>query len=410
MSPEIRGIGPDEIVRFRQVLTNAFGSGEVDHDWDATWENVFETDRLLAAEESGEMVGVGGSFSFQMTVPGGEIATAGLTVVGVLPTHRRRGVLGSLMKAHIEDARARRESVSILWASEEIIYQRFGYGLASTSMRMEVDRGHGQFRNDPGPSGRTRLLDENEALKVLPDIYDRVRESTPGMLARSSKWWQYHRLWDPKSDREGASPFFRVVWESEGQAEAYALYRVKESWDELTGLNDSTLWVWEAASTSPEAHRELWRYVFSVDLIKTVTAFFLAADDPLPLMVLEPRRLRQRQADAVWLRVIDVGAALEERGYAADGELTFELTDAFCPWNEGRWTLTASGGTGRVVEASGSPDLAFDACDIGSAYLGGISFDRLMRAGRVRELRPGAVARADALFRSARLPWHPEIF
>jgi predicted acetyltransferase len=277
-------------------------------------------------------------------------------------------------------------------------------------MRVEVDRGHRGFRNDPGPSGRTRLLEEDEALKILPDVYDRVRATTPGMLARSAKWWQYHRLFDPKSDRDGASPLYKVVWEKDGQAEAYGLYRVKESWDWPTGLNKGSLWLFEAVATSPEAHRELWRYLFGVDLVETVTGYFMATDDPLPLMVLEPRRLRARVNDALWLRVIDIGPALESRTYATDGSITFELTDSFCEWNAGRWTLTTSEGRGTVTAASDVADLALDACDIGSAYLGGITFDQLRRADRVQELHAGAVARADAMFRSARLPWYPEIF
>lgn len=410
MSIEVRSIQPGEVPRLRQVLTTAFGSGEVNHDWDVTWENVFETDRLLAAEENGEMVGVAGTFSFTMTVPGGDVPTAGLTIVGVLPTHRRRGILGSLMRAHVDDARARREPVSILWASEEIIYQRFGYGLATTQMRIEVDRGHRGFRNDPGPSGRTRLIDEDEALKILPAIYDRVRETTSGMLARSPAWWQYHRLWDPKSDRDGASPLYKVVWEDDGQAEAYGLYRVKEDWDWVTGISKGALWLFEAVATSPDAHRELWRYLFGVDLVETLIGYFLAADDPLQFMVQEPRHLKPRFNDAMWLRIIDVGPALEARTYATNDALTFELSDSFCEWNAGRWTLTTSEGKGTVTSASDGADLAMDACDIGSTYLGGVTFDQLNRAGRVRELQPGAVARADAMFRSTRLPWYPEIF
>lgn len=410
MTIDVRFLKKDELPRLREVLATAFGGGDPEPEWDITWEKVFEQDRLIAATEGDDIVGVAGSFSFTMTVPGAEIPAAGLTIVGVLPTHRRKGILNSLMRFQIEDARKHGEPVSILWASEEIIYQRFGYGQASEHLRIEIDHGHAIFRDDPGPSGRLRLLSEEAALKVFPDVYERVRRATPGMLARDAQWWKYHRLFDPKSGRDGASPYYRVVWENDGQAEAYALYRVKEGWDYATGLPQGELWVMETQSTTPGAHRELWRYLFGVDLVKTVTGYFMAVDDPLPQMVLKPRHLRIRKNDALWLRVVDVKTALESRMYPNDGSVTFELTDAFCDWNQGRWTLSVSDGHGEVAQAIGDADLSLDAGDLGATYLGGTTFNQLARAGRVTELRPAAAAVADALFHSNRAPWNPETF
>lgn len=410
MSIEVRFISADELPRLREVLSIAFGAGDPDENWNPVWENVFETDRLLAAYEADNMVGAAGSFTFEMTIPGGTLPTAGLTIVGVLPTHRRKGILSKLMRAHIEDAQTHGEPVSILWASEEVIYQRFGYGMASRHMQVEVDRGHGGFRNDPGPSGRQRFLAPDEALKVLPDIYDRVRAVTPGMLARSSKWWEFHRLFDPKSDRDGASRLYTVVWENDHEAEGYALYRVKEKWSHETDLPEGEVWVFEVVAASPDAHRELWRYINGIDLAQKVKGYFLAIDDPLPLISLEPRHLRLRLSDALWLRVVDIKTALEARSYAADASITFELSDAFCPWNEGRWTLDSSGSTATVHAAETDADIALDACDLGAAYLGGTTFNELVRAGRAAELTPGATHRVDSMFRTDRQPWHPETF
>jgi predicted acetyltransferase len=410
MSIEVRSITPDEVARVRDVLATAFGGGDPDESWNPVWENVFETDRIIAAYEGDEMVGVAGNFTFDMTIPGGTLPTAGLTIVGVLPTHRRKGILNKLMRAQFEDAQTHGESASILWASEEIIYQRFGYGMASRQMQIELDRGHGGFRNDPGPSGRTRLLTPQEALKVLPGIYDRVRAATPGMLARHAKWWEFHRLFDPKSGRDGASPMYRVVWENDGQAEGYALYRIKERWNFATGLPEGEVWVLECVAASPDAHRELWRYIYGIDLAQTVKGYGMALDDPLPLISLEPRHLRLRLSDALWLRVVDVKGALSARSYAADDTITFELTDAFCPWNEGRWTLTVSDSEGTLEKASNAADIALDTFDLGATYLGGTTFNELARGGRVAELTPGAIHRADSMFRTDRQPWHPEIF
>jgi predicted acetyltransferase len=410
MAIEVRGIREGETTRLREVLSTAFGGGDVNTEWDPVWEHIFEKHRLVVAEENGEMVGVAGNFSFEMTVPGATVPTAGLTIVGVLPTHRRKGILKELMRTQLDDAHSRAEPLSILWASEEIIYQRFGYGLGSMQMSLEVDRGHTGFRNDPGPSGRARLLSEEEALKVLPDIYERVREVTPGMQRRDSDWWKYHRLFDPPSGRDGASALYRVVWEGEGRADAYALYRVKEGWDYATGLNEGSLRVFESMSTTPEAHRELWRYLFGVDLVQKLSAHFLPIDDPLPLMLLEPRHLRQRMNDALWLRVVDVAGALAARTYETDDSITFALTDAFRPDNEGTWKLAVTDSRGKVERTSEPGEMSLDASDLGSAYLGAVTFQQLARADRVRELKPGAVARADAMFRSTRSPWCPEIF
>lgn len=410
MGIEVRRIREGETTRLREVLSTAFGGGDVNTEWDPVWEHIFENHRLVVAEESGEMVGVAGNFSFELTVPGATVPAAGLTIVGVLPTHRRKGILKELMRTQLDDAHSHGEPLSILWASEEIIYQRFGYGLGSTQMSVEVDRGHVGFRNDPGPSGRARLLSEEEALKVLPDIYDRVRDVTPGMQRRDSDWWKYHRLFDPPSGRDGASALYRVVWEGEGRADAYALYRVKEGWDYATGLNEGSLRVFEVMSTSPEAHREVWRFLSGVDLVQKLSAHFLAVDDPLPLMVLEPRHLRQRINDALWLRVVDVAGALEGRTYGRDDSITFALTDAFRPDNDGTWELSAVNGLGKVERATGREEVGLDASDLGSAYLGAVTFEQLARAGRVLELKPGAIARADAMFRSSRSPWCPEIF
>ena len=410
MTIDVRFLKEGELTRFREVLSAAFGGGDIEPEYDVMWEKVFEHDRLIVATENDEIVGAAGSFSFTMTVPGAEIPAAGLTVVGVLPTHRRKGILNRMMRFQLDDAHDHEEPVSILWASEEIIYQRFGYGMASEQLSIEMDRGHGVFRNDPGPEGRLRLVTEEEALKILPDVYEQVRTQTPGMLARSPVWWKYHRLYDPKSAREGASPLYRLVWENEGQAEAYALYRVKEKWDNATGLPRGEVMVLEAMSTSPTAHREMWRYLFSLDLSGKVEAYFVPTDDPIQQMVLKPRHLKLRKNDGIWLRIVEVKAALERRSYGTDGSLTFDLTDGFVERNSGVWTLTVSEGHGEVTRTDNEADISLDAGDLGAAYLGGTTFNQLLRAGRLVDRIPGAVARADLLFHSGRAPWNPEIF
>ena len=410
MAIDVRVIDPARLRDFRLALATAFGEAESSDAWKPVWEHVFEHDRLFAAQDDDLMVGTAGNFSFTMTIPGGELPTAGLTVVGVIPTHRRRGVGRALMRAQIDDARKHGEPLSILWASEEVIYQRFGYGLGSAQMNIEVERGHTAFFDQEPPVGRARLLSHDEAVKVLPDIYDRVRTEVPGMLARDSDWWRYHRLFDPKEERAGAGKLMAVAWEEEGRAEAYALYRFKEKWDEREGLSHSQVWVMESVATSPRAERAIWDYLFGVDLAQKVIGYFLPVDHPLPNMVLEPRRLRMHVSDALWLRIVDLQEALVNRAYADTDELTFALSDTFCDWNAGTWKLKARTGGHALDRSDGEPELELSANDLAAAYLGALSFGELARAGRVQQLKPGALAKADALFRTERKPWYPEIF
>jgi predicted acetyltransferase len=272
---------------------------------------------------------------------------------------------------------------------------------------MDIERERAIFRDTRARTGRVRLLSSEDATKTLPQVYDRVRPAVPGMMSRSQEWWEAHRLADPEEGRRGG-PMFRAVLDIDGVAEAYALYRTHPSWGG-DGLPTTWLEVVEALGTSPVATRELWSFLFGIDLVARVKASFLASDHPLQLMLAEMGRLRFQLTDALWLRVVDVAGALSARSYAGEGSIAFELSDAFCSWNEGRWRLDAAVAGGRV-RPSDAAQIALDASDLGAAYLGGTTFGELARAGRARELEPGAIRRADALFATERAPWCPEIF
>jgi predicted acetyltransferase len=315
--------------------------------------------------------------------------------------------LRDLMRVQLDDARERNEPVAILLASEDAIYQRFGYGLAADQGHIEVERDRAGWLDDPGPQGKTHLVSLDEAMKHIPAIYDRVREQTPGMFARSTEWWENHTLPDDEEHRHGAGPMFCTVLEIDGRDDAYALYRVKPAWPE--GIPRGKLIVKEAAATSPAAAREIWRFLFGIDLVDKIEAWFLPSDFPIYLMMLEPRRLRYTYGDSLWLRLVDVRSALVARSYAMEGSISFQVTDPFCPWNEGTWRVSFDGREAEVHPTE-EADLRLDVRDLAAAYLGGFSFTRLAAAGRVQELRPGALARVDAMFRTERAPWCPEIF
>ena len=405
MAIEITEVGPDRYRDFLRPIHTNFGIAS-DLERSERFFRLPELTRRIAAFDGSEMVGSAGSFHFEMTTPGGFVKTGGLTVVGVLPTHRRNGILTKMMRKHLENVCADGQAISALWASEAPIYGRYGYGLASFCGSVNIERDRSSFAAPIERKGRARLLNEDAAASRLPAIWDCARRSTPGMLARSETWWRLRRLSDPGWVRKGRGDLQRAVLEIDGRDEAYALYRL--AFDLHNGIIASPVEVIEAIGTTAESTALIWKYLFELDVVKTIRASLLPVDHPLFLLLAEPRRMGFTISDALWLRIADVAAALAARTYAREDAIVFDLEDRFCPSNSGRYRL--DGGTRRTERTSESPDLRLTVEALGSAYLGGISFTRLALAGSVVELQNGALDRADALFHSPREPWCPEIF
>jgi predicted acetyltransferase len=376
-----------------------------DEEWSQRWLQNMELERMHAALVDGTIVGGAGAFSLQMTVPGArQVACAGITVVGVLPTHRRRGILRAMMRAQLDDMQKRGEPLAALWASEETIYGRYGYGLASLVLNMKVPRVHSDFQPGFREIGQVRIVEAVDALPLVSSVYDRVQPETPGMYARTTSWWEHRILADPPEWRQGAGPKVCAVLEVDGEPLAYALYRLNVSFGDLGP--DTTLHVIEAVGATPPATASVWRFLLDVDWTQTVAPRLLPVDHPLLLLLARPNLARATMFDGLWLRLVDVGAALSGRGYGADGAVVFEVADEFCEWNAGRWLLE----DGRAARTDREPDLRLDVDALGSAYLGGFTFRELANAGRLEELGEGALERPDAIFRSSVAPWSPEIF
>jgi predicted acetyltransferase len=360
---------------------------------------VLRPERMHVAEEDGRIVGGASAFEFRFTVPGAIVPAAGVTIVGVLPTHTRRGVLTQLMRAQLDDIHERGEPIAALWASEETIYGRFGYGMAALCGEIEIQRVHGTFRTPVDHGGSFRLLSYEEALDAIPPVYARVAAETPGMFGRPREWWEARALHDSEARRDGAGELVRVVLERDGEGVAYAIYRLRMDFE--AGSSTGEVRVIEAMGVSPEATAGIWRYLLDIDWMERVQAELLPVDHPLFLLLEQPRRMRFRLGDSLWVRLVDVGAALAAR--AVESDVVLEVADAFCPWNNARYALDGSKSTEEA-------DIRLDVSDLASAYLGGFTFPQLARAGRVEEFAPGALARADAAFRTDRAPWCPEIF
>ncbi len=392
---------------FHQAGELAFGDRARDEDVEA-FESTFEPDRAIGAYDGDRLVGTAGILSFELTIPGGIVPSAGVTLVGVHPTHRRRGILRRMMRMQLDQVHERGEATAVLWASEGSIYQRFGYGLATTLTRLSVERDRSAFRRPYEPAGDVRLVEVDEAKRLLPPVHDAVAPARPGFFARTPAFWDSEIFRDPEHWRRGAGAAFYVVHETDGVVDGYARYRIRDQWE--NSRPSSTVMLTEKLATNPAADLDLWRYLLGIDLMATLDGWNVAPDDPIILNALEPRRLGISLADALWLRVVDVPAALAQRRYATDGRLVLDVTDEFCPWNAGRWSVTIDGGVPLVEPSADAPDLACDVTDLGATYLGAFGFTQLADAGRVQELQPGGLARADGLFRTMRPPWCPKVF
>jgi predicted acetyltransferase len=390
-----------EFVRALYGIFQYFGPTPPD-DMVDRWLGAVGTDRMHAAFEDGEVVGGAGAFTFDFGVPGGSLPCAGVTVVGVYPTHRRRGILREMMRAQLDDVHERGEPIAALWASEETIYGRFGYGIASWCGEINVQRDRGAFARPLERRGRVRSVTVDEAVSLFPPVWDALRAQRPGAFARPETWWRERVLRTP--DEQKATPKRLVALELDGEVQGYAIYKTTAAFEGF--VSNAKLEVVEAVGSTPQATAEIWRYLLDVDWMATISAALIPPDHPLFLLLANPRRARYTRWDSLWVRLVDVGAALSGREYAGEGSVVFEVRDAFCPWNEGRWKLDGAEAE-RTEEAA---DLSLDVDALASAYLGAVSFAELRDALRVEELVPGAIARADAVFGWRPLPWCPEIF
>jgi predicted acetyltransferase len=401
---EVRPAADNEELRAGIVSIGQYFGWTPTDDELGRWRQNFELERMHNAWIDGAVVGGAGAFTFDFSIPGGTMPCAGITVVGVYPTHRRRGVLTAMMRAQLDDVHEREEPIAALWASEERIYARFGYGMASFSGEVSLERDRTSFAQPYEPVGRVRIVEPQEAQALMPAVWDAARAVTPGFFARPAAWWETRIVRDPEERRQGAGPKRFVVHETGGEVDGYAFYRHRPSWE--GGLSTGKITVGEAIAANPEAMREVWRFLLDIDWTQTISAELLPPDHPLFLLLAEPRRMHYRVWDGLWVRLVDVGAALSGRSYAQDGRVVFDVRDAFCSWNEGRWKL--EGGEARRTDDE--PDLRLDVTGLGSVFLGGFTFAELRHACRVEELRPGALTRADAMFRTDVAPWCPEIF
>ena len=404
MTIEIRPIDEGEFETFVAALRVPFGE-DFPPEVVAAWKQQFEFDRSLAAFDDGRIVGGAAALTMELTVPGGaQVPTAGVTWIAVMPTHRRRGIASMLIARQLDDIAAGGEPIAVLGSSESIIYGRFGYGHATEALGFEIERAHAAFRQPPRDEGRLRVLDAVEAKQALPRIFDVARRRQPGELARDDADWNTALL-DHESWRDGFSAFFFVVHEDASrQPDGYAVYRVKQEWP--GELASNVVKVTELIAVSDEVRGHLWRYLLDLDLVRTVVTENSPVDEPLRWLLADPRRMRLIHLhDALWLRLVDVSAALRARTYATIDTLVLDVADPFRPAFAGRYRVDGSPGGASCAPTDDAADLAIDVADLASTYLGSTTFSELARARRVVELTDGAMRRADLMFSSTPRPW-----
>ncbi len=398
---EFRPIGPHELVAFDRAESRGFGG-----HFRASPEGLehgarfLSNSRTLCAFDAGEMVGTSASYTLDLSVPGGSnVAMSGVTGVTVSPSHRRRGILTEMMRRLLEIEHELDIPVAGLWASESIIYGRFGYGVAVQEQVASIRTRHSAFRQPFDARGKIRFADASEVRSAAPVICRKTMPSSPGMVDRLDFEWEH----DFQNRVRGQDRFY-VVYEEKGEILGYAKYRLEGKIERMpSGAADQhggyELFLIELIASTPIAQAALWRFVLDIDLVHTVTHWQHPMRSSLMWSLSDPRRLSLKPYDALWLRILDPAAALAARSYNAPGTFAIELIDDFCPWAAGTFRLDADEqGDATCSRTSDEADVTMPIASLAAVYLGAHQLTQLQRAGRIDEHSPGSVAALQTMF------------
>ncbi|EPJ38422.1 putative UPF0256 protein [Streptomyces afghaniensis 772] len=372
----------------------------------------FVPGRYLGAFDGGRCVATFKSFDQELTAVGGASVRAdAISGVTVTATHRRRGLLSRMMAQDLAAAKERGDVVATLIAAEYPIYGRYGFGPATWMSEWTVDvprAGLDARWAGPADGGRVDLVEGEDVRKLGPELHERLRRTQPGVITRDEVWWQLN-TGALRFDPSWKLPFFVVYRSASGEVEGMAAYEVDDNWgDAKQPLNTATV-KWLLGAT-PAAERALWQYLCSIDWVVTVKSGWRAPDDLLPVLLPDPRAARITSlADWLWVRILDVVRALEARTYEGEGTLVLEVAGVD-GLTGGRYRLEASAAGASCTPTTESADIALGLGELGALWLGDESAVRLAALGRVREERAGAARKADALLRTSRRPWCPDIF
>ncbi len=410
MTIEYRQITPAEHRAFGTTVERGFG-GHYMPD-----QEQYRLDKLSLAPEmsmcafdGGEIVGTTGAHPFESAVPGGAIVrNAGVTAVTVATTHRRQGLLTNMMTRLLQQEREKGQPVASLWASESVIYGRFGFGMAIQHEQFRIDTRKAAIKNSPEIPGKIRFVDRDESRKVFPAAWEAAVLANVGVPRRNEVHWDRWLIGLGDTKGEWSKPFL-VVYEEDGEPRGYAKYMLKDLNTfgvEAHGLINAD----DVVHSSPASHAALWKHLLNVDLYDTLSTWRSPSDDSLPWMLADQRQLERKPYDGVWYRLLDIAEALSTRTYLADGSLVLEVQDSFIPEWSGRFELAGGPDGATCVPTTKPADITLPTASLAAIYLGGAKLGDLERAGRVEESTDGSIALADAMFATVKQPWCPLMF
>jgi predicted acetyltransferase len=398
MSVNFRPITAEELPAFARASSIGFGEAPTWFDRERRFAE-WKLDRTITGFEGDVIVATSRNFPFDLTLPGGAtVPFAGVSAVTVLPTHRRRGLLREMMTRLLDEAVEHEEPLATLTASEATIYGRFGFGVSHRALGIRMDQRDMEFVG-LRPEGRVRLIDEAEADKVLPGVFERLRLVHPGAVSRPDEWWchYYDPAWGTRFDAVYESPT--------GSVDGYVTYSIRDKW--AASGAEHVLTVREIIGCTPDAQHALWRFIAEIDLVRTITGRGFEVDTPLPWLLTSIRAMRiEAVYDGLWSRLLDVPATLGARTYAAPGRVVLEVDDPMRRGGAADGVFAVEGGPdgAEVTRTNDAPDLSCTIDTASAAWLGGVRWSHLAAAGRVKEHTDGTLATADAMFASTPLP------
>ncbi|MFI8005756.1 GNAT family N-acetyltransferase [Streptomyces sp. NPDC086010] len=410
MTTELRVLSRADWDAWLSCVEVGFGGVPISPEGREMYAALAEPDRSLGHWDGPDCVGTAGAYSFRVAVPGGRVVpAAGISMVTVAPTHRRQGLLTAMMRRQLDGIRSVGEPLAVLLASEPAIYGRFGYAAATSETNLRIDTSRVRIAAPGGTDGvRLRRVPPADALDACEAVYGRLAASRPGTPLRQPGWERVP-VSDPESARKGGSPLQCVLAERDGEVTGYVTYHLHPAWDDSGPRG--TVAVRDLMGLDPASYAALWRFLSGIDLTSVVECRNRPADDAVLRLVSDVRRCEVRSRDGLYVRLVELGQAMEARGYRTPVDVVLEVEDTFCPWNAGRWRLTADAeGAAACRRTNDDPELALSVNELAAAYLGGVSLTALAAAGLVRELRAGALAAASLALSSDTQPWCPHGF
>ncbi len=402
----------DRVAAMRAALEldeTAFGEPFNEDDLKSPIYGVLDDDRNFFAWDGDQIVGMCANFTLNTSTPGGSLPTAGVTFIAVRPTHRRRGVMTQMLDTLHADGIARHEPIAALWAADAAIYGRFGYGLATQRLAVEIPHAKGTLVNAPEDSSiRLRMVETASDFEQIAPVYESVRQSRGGVLALTEPWNARH-VYDPAHHRDGATRAMTVLAEDDDGVRGYLRYALKAAWPSGR-YAEGAVTIYRLMSLDSAAHAALWRYALSIDLMTKTKWWNLPVDDPVVTWLEHSRQTSLQVSDAMWVRILDLPAALTGRTYSRDVDVTLEVIDKAFEQNAGTWRLSGGPDGATCERTNASADITVDVRSLGAILLGGPSLQSHADAGWLEEHTAGAVSATSSAFSATRAPYCPFVF